>query len=108
MALSRLAREFAAEIRGHDWSDAPYRLDRAGHQREGDTHRSKEQLTVEEGNRVRANVALVVAQVLGYGDPNLEVEEFVAACRVELSPGEIHYGLRFEEEGNLAAPGGVV
>ena len=28
--LSRLAQEFADEIANHDWSDAPYRLDRAG------------------------------------------------------------------------------
>ena len=34
--LSRRALEFAAEISSHDWSDAPYRLDRAGHQRSKD------------------------------------------------------------------------
>lgn len=36
MALSRLAQEFAAEIANHDWSDAPYRTDRAGHQNSDD------------------------------------------------------------------------
>lgn len=40
MALSRLAREFAAEINYHDWSDAPFRLDRAGHQRDHDGNRA--------------------------------------------------------------------
>jgi hypothetical protein len=33
MALSRLAEAFAAEICNHDWSDAPWRADRAGHDR---------------------------------------------------------------------------
>jgi hypothetical protein len=31
MGLSRPARELAAEINHHDWSDAPFRADRAGH-----------------------------------------------------------------------------
>jgi hypothetical protein len=39
MALSRLAEDFAAEIRNHDWSDAPWRADRAGHDRSRDSNR---------------------------------------------------------------------
>jgi len=105
MALSRTAREFAAEIKLMDWSDAPYRLDRAGHRRDDDTRRSKLQLAKAETDRLASNVVLVVAQVLSYGDPNLDLDEFAAACGVELSSGELHYGLRFTQEGDLAAPG---
>ncbi|GAA3081775.1 hypothetical protein GCM10017600_75110 [Streptosporangium carneum] len=39
MALGRLAREFAAEIANHDWSDATERLDRAGHKRDFESGR---------------------------------------------------------------------
>jgi hypothetical protein len=105
MALSRDAQEFAAEIKLMDWSDAPYRLDRAGHRRDDDTRRSKLQLAKAETDRLASNVVLVVAQVLSYGDPNLDLDEFAAACGVELSSGELHYGLRFTQEGDLAAPG---
>ena len=35
--LSRIAQQHADEIRQHDWSDAPWRIDRAGHSREHDT-----------------------------------------------------------------------
>ena len=34
--LSQMAQDFAAEIAGHDGSGAPYRADRAGHQRSFD------------------------------------------------------------------------
>lgn len=82
MTLSRLAQEFAAEIKQHDWSDAPWRIDRAGHDRAGDTKsRSTDKvLTVEETDRVRWNVVLVTAQVLRYSDPNLDLAEFAIAC----------------------------
>ena len=39
--LSHIATAFADEISNHDWSDAPYRLDRAGHHREDDSNRGK-------------------------------------------------------------------
>lgn len=44
--LSPIAREFAVEVAHHDWSDAPWRLDRAGHQRADETlsRRSEQQL----------------------------------------------------------------
>lgn len=85
MALSRLAQQFAAEIAQHDWSDAPYRIDRAGHSRDGDTpaKRSQEVLTTDETRRVRMNVMWVTAQVLGYNDPNFDVYEFAEACGID-------------------------
>lgn len=70
MASSRMAREFAAEIRLQDSSDAPYRADRAGHDRERDYTRTKF-LTENETNVVRMNVMWVTAQVLGHDDSNL-------------------------------------
>jgi hypothetical protein len=107
MALSRDAQEFAAEIKLMDWSDAPFRLDRAGHRREDDIHgrQSKMVLAAAETERLRGNVMLVVAQVLCHADPNLDLGEFSEACGVELSDGVLHYGLRFTQEGDLAAPG---
>ena len=73
--LSRLAREFAAEIADHDWSDAPYRLDRAGHQRSFDSRPSPSRLEDVETDRLRTNVAWVVGQVLAYSDPNFDIDE---------------------------------
>jgi hypothetical protein len=55
--LSRLAAEFAAEIKNHDWSDAHLRTDRAGHSRSTDSHRPETgALSAEETDRVRVNV----------------------------------------------------
>lgn len=83
MALSRLAREFAAEINNHDWSDAPWRRDRAGHRREHDGRRAtSRQLDRDETESVRTNVMWVVAQVLLNADPNLDPYEFAEACGV--------------------------
>jgi hypothetical protein len=84
MALSRLAAQFAAEIRQHDWSDAPYRSDRAGHRREDDSpSKLAKQLDADETNRIRLNATWVTAQVLAYNDPNFDVYEFAAACGVQ-------------------------
>lgn len=102
MALSRLAREFAAEISYHDWSDAPFRLDRAGHQRDHDGHRATpEQLDSAQTDKVRTNVMWVVAQVLGHADPNFDVYEFAEWCGVNTQTtsgrpqsGHIAAGLR--------------
>jgi hypothetical protein len=110
--LSRLAREFAAEIHDHDWSDAPYRADRAGHRREFDAKSHKcRQLSAEETHCVRMNVMWVVAQVLGHADPNFDVYEFAEACGVDTATpsgrpksGVITAGLRYED-GRLAQPG---
>lgn len=112
MTLSRLASEFAAEIRLHDWSDAPWRLDRAGHDRSTDTNRGSHVLTNDEAQGIRTNVMWVVAQVLGHADPNFDVYEFAEACGVRtLTPrgerdGGIEYGLRRNHTtGRYASPG---
>ena len=103
--LSRLATEFAAEIANHDWSDAPWRLDRAGHDRVTDSHRGDKCLTEEETDRVRTNVMWVTAQVLWHMDPNPDVHEFATACGVPRSithrkdgkpSGGIVAGIRFD------------
>lgn len=83
MALSRLAQQFADEIRQQDWSDAPYRIDRAGHQRINDGHRGETVLSTDETDALRMNVMWVTAQVLAYNDSNLDVFEFAEACGVD-------------------------
>lgn len=108
MALSRMAAEFAAEIKLHDWSDAPWRADRAGHSREFDTNRGATQLSQGETDTVRMNVMWVTAQVLGYNDPNFDVCEFAKACGVKASEGVLRNGLRYNwsaEDRPVAAPG---
>lgn len=105
--LSRLAREFAAEISSHDWSDAPYRFDRAGHQRHWDSRATDEQLDQRGTENVLLNVMAVTAQVLRNLDPNLDVHEFAEACGVPPSrrlnsngkpSGVITSGLRWNHE----------
>ena len=115
MPLSRLAQQFADEIRQHDWSDAPYRADRAGHQRSDDAGPGRSpapQLTPGETDAVRMNVMWVTAQVLGYNDPNLDVYEYAEACGVNTSTpsgrprsGVINAGLRSAITGGYARPG---
>lgn len=103
MALSRLARQFAAEIKNHDWSDAPYRIDRAGHRREDDSpaRLTDDVLGPRESDNLKLNVVWVTAQVLAFDDPNFDVHEFAAACDVEgFAKGTIHYGLRREPDGS--------
>jgi hypothetical protein len=114
MALSRLAREFAAEINYHDWSDAPYRLDRAGHQREDDSNSTGvPQLDQRGTDNVRTNVMWVAAQVLAHADPNFDVYEFAEWCGVDTRTptgrprsGAILAGLRKNETGGFDRPGG--
>lgn len=116
MALSRLAREFAAEINYHDWSDAPYRADRAGHQRDHDRGRYTDmpQLDQQQTDNVRINVMWVVAQVLGHADPNFDPYEFAEWCGVDTRTrtgrarsGHVTAGLRTDwETGNYDRPGG--
>jgi hypothetical protein len=102
--LSRLAREFAAEIRNHDWSDAPYRADRAGHDRASDRGNTR-QLSPRETDCVRLNAMWVTAQVLAHADANSDVVEFAAAAGVrERRPGILQAGLR-SRGGVFAAPG---
>lgn len=116
MTLSRLAREFAAEISYHDWSDAPFRLDRAGHKREDDgVNASLQQLNPVETENVRTNVMWVVAQVLAHADPGLDLFEFAEWCNVKTRTsagrprsGHITAGLRRNEDGDYDRPGGSV
>lgn len=112
--LSRVAQEFADEIKNHDWSDAPWRVDRAGHDRSMDkSKRVAEPLDNRETENVRINVMWVTAQVLLYSDPNLDVHEFALACGVPRSfvfnldgrkSGGITNGLRIAS-GRVAKPG---
>lgn len=93
--LSRLAQQFADEIRLQDWSDAPYRADRAGHNREFDTNRNAGFLEPTQTDVVRLNVMWVTAQVLAYNDPNFDVVEYAAACGcASISKGILKAGLR--------------
>lgn len=98
--LSRIAQEFAAEIAGHDWSDAPWRLDRAGHRREVDSNRGVPVLAPEEADRVRTNVMWVVAQVLRHSDPNLDLHEFAQACGI---PSRITHNANGRPSGTIPA-----
>lgn len=110
MALSRLAREFAAEIANHDWSDAPFRADRAGHDRIRDNTNAPV-LKPDETHIVRMNVMWVTAQVLGHADPNFDEYEFAQACGVNTltrsgrQNGGISAGLRRSADGRYCRPG---
>lgn len=114
MALSRLAREFAAEIRAHDWSDSPYRSDRAGHRREDDKdHESKPRLDEKQTGIVQLNVAWVVGQVLGHAGLLTadDIYEWADACGCQTSTlsgrprsGHIKFGFRWRGDGVFAAP----
>jgi hypothetical protein len=112
MPLNKLARDFAAEISYHDWSDAPFRIDRAGHRREHDgRNASAFHLDAIQTENVRTNVMWVVAQVLGHHDPNLDIYRFAEACGVDTRTpsgrprsGFIAAGLRHDSIGRLAGP----
>ncbi|GAA0983032.1 hypothetical protein GCM10009555_053940 [Acrocarpospora macrocephala] len=112
MALSRMAQEFAAEIRQQDWSDAPYRADRAGHQRNTDSlsKRSKDVLSSVETEILRMNVMWATAQVLGHADPNFDIYEYAEACGVNTrnsrggKNGVIEAGIR-RHQGRYQQPG---
>ncbi|MEV7122229.1 hypothetical protein [Kitasatospora griseola] len=76
MALSRVAAEFAAEIKQQYWRDAHRRADSAGHQPDRDSARrvpEENLLTEGEAETVKTNVASVTAQVLAYNDPDFDV-----------------------------------
>jgi hypothetical protein len=114
MALSRIAQEFADEIRNHDWSDSPWRLDRAGHDRARDRGTpSHAPLSDEEADNVKTNVMWVTAQVLFHQDPNFSVNEFAIACGIPRRvthrsdgkfSGGLSNGLRVHD-GIIAKPG---
>jgi len=116
--LNRLAAEMAAEIASHDWSDAPYRLDRAGHQRAIDSpkRRTRDVLSPDQTDYLRTNVMWVTAQVLKHADPNLDLHEYAAACGVPRSithrsngsPSDaIVYGVRWNptDDSSVQKPG---
>ncbi|WP_141812405.1 hypothetical protein [Nocardia bhagyanarayanae] len=113
MALSRLAQEFADEIAGHDWLDAPYRWDQAGHRREHDRKAAGTQtLTPEETLNLLRNVVAVTTQVLRHRDPNLDVYEFAEACGLDTRThsgrsrdGGYVAAIRWESDGVACAPG---
>ena len=113
MALSRRAQMHADEIRRHDWSDAPYRADRAGHSRDDDTRTGPQSpsLSDPEADSVRLNVMWVTAQVLTYDDPNFDVYEFAEACGINTRTRKgqknhgIAYGLRRSTDGRPCVPG---
>jgi hypothetical protein len=86
MALSRLAQEFASEIANHDWEDAPYRWDRAGHRRATDTKQSDKSLSPQETQNLKCNVVSVVSQVLWHRDRNFDPYEFAEACGLDTRP----------------------
>lgn len=112
MALSRLAREFAQEIKLHEWSDSPYRADKAGHRREDDRGwEHKPRLDNAQTDAVRMNVMWVVGQVLGgAGMIDLDdVWDWASACGVEIATSSgrrsnaIRYGFRVTDN-DFAGP----
>ncbi len=83
MTLSPTAASFAAEISAHDWSDAPYRIDRAGHNRKLDRSKlTSEVLTAAETEFLETNVMWVTAQVLAHQESDFDVHEYAEACGV--------------------------
>jgi hypothetical protein len=106
MALSRLAAQFAAEIALQDWSDAPFRADRAGHNRQFDTNRGPQQLDAGQTEILKMNVMWVTAQVLSYNDPNFDVNEYAKACGIgEYSTAGYRWGRSIEAGLRGGAPG---
>jgi len=114
--LSEIAREFADEIALHDWSDAPWRPDRAGHHYSDDDGSPKqtEQLDPEHADNIRTNVMWVTAQVLISHDPQLDLYEYAVACGVPerlihgqdgARSGIVPNGIRRGADGTPAAPG---
>ena len=82
--MNPLARSLADEIANHDWSDAPWRIDRAGHQFDDDppSKRARRRLTPHEASWVRTNVMLVTAQALLQVDPSVDLYEYAEACAI--------------------------
>jgi len=100
--LSTIAQALANEISAQDWTDAPYRIDGARHDRNFDRTTSR-QLSPEEGEYIRLNVMWVAGQALQENDPNFDIHTFAEACGVPRQyrigrdgkpSGIIKYGLR--------------
>lgn len=105
--LSRTAELMAMEIRNHDWSDAPYRVDRAGHRRDKDTNSAGiTPLDRKDTEDVLTNVMFVTAQVLGSDDPNFDPMEYAKACGVpeRYLNGFVDSGIRKNEFGLIESP----
>lgn len=103
MTLSPLADHLAAEINAHDWSDAPYRFDRAGHRRDRDAPQrlSHQVLTPQETELVKANAAMVAAQVIGYLEgKTFDPHEFALSAGVARS---IRLTARGQRSGSIDA-----
>ncbi|MFI6477344.1 hypothetical protein ACIBH1_05390 [Nonomuraea sp. NPDC050663] len=115
MALSRRAQEMAAGIKLQDWSDAPYRADRAGHQRnyEPSFKQSEKILTAEETEKLLWNIIWVTGQAFGYEDPNFDIYEYAEACGANIynkrggRNGMIGAGVRLTE-GRYQPPGALM
>ncbi len=102
MTLSRDAAEFAAEIRDHFWGDAPWRMDRAGHQQEDDKNPTHT-LDAVETRCLLTNVVFVTGQVLRFRDPGLDLHEYARACGVpahQANGGTFDYGFRWADKVN--------
>ena len=125
-ALTARERHLAAEIRAHDWSEAPYRATGTAHAPTGDGSGSGSgsgdgspgsaapRLSQEEAERVRVNVMWVVAQCLGYEDPEFNPDAFAEAagitrdyrCTPFGGPSAIvREGLRVGTDGSYDTPG---
>ena len=105
--LSRAAELMAMEIRNHDWSDAPYRVDRAGHRRDKDSNSSGiTALSKWETEGILTNVMFVTAQVLGSDDPNFDSMEYAKACGVpeRYLNGYVDSGIRKNDSGLIESP----
>lgn len=87
-ALTARERQLAAEIRAHDWSEAPYRATGTAHAPSSDGSdggsggSAAPRLSEQEAERVRVNVMWVVAQCLGYEDPEFNPDVFASAAGV--------------------------
>jgi hypothetical protein len=107
MALLRIAKKHAREIRLQDWSDAHSRIDGARHRNEDDSAgRRAEKLAEEAADRIRLNVVWAVGQTLHEDDPNFDVWEFAKKSGVSSRllyrrdgkpSGGIAAGLRHDE-----------
>ena len=119
-ALTARERHLAAEIRAHDWSEAPYRATGTAHAPTGDGSgdgspgSAAPRLSPEEAERVRVNVMWVVAQCLGYEDPEFNPDAFAEAAGItrdyRCTPfggrsAIVREGLRVGTDGSYDTPG---
>lgn len=110
-ALTSRERQLADEIAAHDWAGAPYYPSGAAH---ATPETGAPRLEDHEAERVRVNVMWVVAQCLGYEDPEFNPDAFAVACGVTRDyrctpfggPSTIiREGLRIGMDGSYSRPG---